>query len=83
MKYNITKIIASVAFGLIVSNAAMASEEDYGEDIYVASNHAHKIFTGNTQEGASEEVFTVSYDDTHVMFNDDVSVIDMNYSSNN
>ena len=83
MKNNITKIIASVAFGLIVSSAAIASEEDYGEDIYIASNHMHKVFTANTQEDAGDKAFTVSYNDTHAVFNNDVSVIDMNYSSNN
>ena len=69
MKNNITKIIASVAFGLIVSSTAMASEEDYGDDIFVSS---------------SVDVQEVQYTKTAFVTasSDSISVIDMNYSSN-
>jgi len=82
MKNNITKIIASVAFGLIISSTAMASEEDYGDDIYTPTSHAHIMLSDNKTEDYGDMRFVINSNDTHDMFNDNVSVIDMNYSSN-
>ena len=69
MKNNITNIIASVAFGLIISSTAMASEEDYGDDIYVSSS-------ADVQEVQFTKIAFVK------QISDSTSVLDMCYSSN-
>ncbi|RTZ66050.1 MAG: hypothetical protein DSZ29_03495 [Aquificaceae bacterium] len=81
MKYSITKIIAASAFGLIISSAAIASEEDYGEDVYTPTAHVHMTLVDNIEDSGNKP-FLVNSHDNHSLFENDVSVIDMNYSSN-
>ena len=69
MKNSIAKIIASVAFGLMISSTAMASEEDYGEDIFVANS-------SDVQEVHFSKASFVN------RISEETSVLDMCYSSN-
>ena len=68
MKTNMTKIIVSAVFGLMISSTAIASEEDYGDDIFVSSSNTHEVY-----------ISTVAF---NKMDNDEISVLDINYSSN-
>ena len=68
MKNNITKMILSVAFGAIITSSAMASEEDYGDDIFVSESNIQEVY-----------ISTVSFDKR---IQDETSFLDLNYLSN-
>ena len=70
MKNNITKMIAVAVFGLMVSGSAISSEVDWPEN----------AFTVESSTTQSAYVSQVSF---NTMAEDEISVIDMNYSSNN
>ncbi|RTZ66049.1 MAG: hypothetical protein DSZ29_03490 [Aquificaceae bacterium] len=83
MKNTITKIIATAAFGLIISSTAMASEEDYGNDVFVANTtHIHKISTDAKMQDYGDRMFTVENHRGHSMPTNTNSFLDLSFSTN-
>ena len=69
MKNNTTKIIASAVFGLLISGTTMASEEDYGDDIFLSESNTQEVY-----------ISTVSFDK---MINEETTFLDLNHLTNN
>ena len=68
MKNNMTKIIVSAVFGVMISSTAIASEEDYGDDIFVSESNVQEVY-----------ISTVAFDK---MVNSETSFLDLNYLTN-